>query len=172
MRHRRIVRVLNRLLDRGDLQNTLPPSYQQLRNDSLIFLPKLRGYCLQMSVNLQRSRRPGVSARAAAQRTVRHASGAALRRSPRAGIATNRNPSGHRREGGSGYLPRHGDRARRSRAAGLHSSRCRRSALPLGHLCRRGGCAALCIGVAEVSLLGSGSHAMPGVRRVLFSADA
>jgi len=54
MRHRRSVRVLNRLFDRGDLQNTLSPAYQQLKDDSLIFLPTLRGYCLQMSVNLQR----------------------------------------------------------------------------------------------------------------------
>ena len=54
MRQRRIVRVLNRLFDRYDLQNSLPPAYQQLKDDSLLFLPTLRGFCLQTSVNLQR----------------------------------------------------------------------------------------------------------------------
>ena len=36
------------------LQDTLPPGYQQLKDDSLMFLPDLRGFYLQASVNLQR----------------------------------------------------------------------------------------------------------------------
>ena len=53
-RQRRVIRVLNRLLDRYDLQNALPPAYRQLQDDSLLFQPDLRGFCLQASVSLQR----------------------------------------------------------------------------------------------------------------------
>jgi hypothetical protein len=54
LRQRRIVRILNRLVERYDLQNVLSPGYQRLKDDSAIFLPDLRGYCLQTSVSLQR----------------------------------------------------------------------------------------------------------------------
>jgi hypothetical protein len=54
LRQRRTVRVLNRFFERYDLQNSLSPAYQRLRDDSAIFLPDLRGYCLQVSVSLQR----------------------------------------------------------------------------------------------------------------------
>ena len=54
MRQRLTIRLLDRFFERCDLRNTLPPAYQQLKDDSLLFLPNLRGFCLQMSVNLQR----------------------------------------------------------------------------------------------------------------------
>ncbi len=55
LRQRRAVRVLNRFVERYDLQNVLSPGYQRLKDDSAIFLPDLRGLCLQVSVSLQRA---------------------------------------------------------------------------------------------------------------------
>jgi exonuclease VII small subunit len=53
-RHRRVIRLLRRLRDRSDLANDVSPEFQQLKDDSLIFTPTLKGYRLQPSVNLQR----------------------------------------------------------------------------------------------------------------------
>jgi MoaA/NifB/PqqE/SkfB family radical SAM enzyme/SAM-dependent methyltransferase len=53
-RHRRVIRWLRRLRDRSDLSNEISPTFQQLKDDSLIFTPTLKGYQLQPSVNLSR----------------------------------------------------------------------------------------------------------------------
>jgi len=54
-RHRRIVRCLRRLRNRGDCQKALPTSFRQLIDDSRLFCSGLKGYLLQDSVNLQRA---------------------------------------------------------------------------------------------------------------------
>ncbi|MGA2618011.1 MAG: class I SAM-dependent methyltransferase [Thermoguttaceae bacterium] len=52
-RQRRIIRGLRRLRDRSDWQSCLSPAFQQLKDDSRMFLPRLAGYYLQDSVNLE-----------------------------------------------------------------------------------------------------------------------
>jgi hypothetical protein len=53
-RNRKVVRAVNRVLDRGDARKDLSPAFQQLQDDSAIFIAKLKSYRLQPSINLQR----------------------------------------------------------------------------------------------------------------------
>lgn len=51
---RRINRILARIRPERDLSPTIAPAFQQLKDDSLLFTPDLRGFRLQPSVNLAR----------------------------------------------------------------------------------------------------------------------
>jgi hypothetical protein len=53
-RNRKIIRMIERLIDRVDYATHLSPAYQQIRDDSLIFFQPLKGYRLRPSLNLQR----------------------------------------------------------------------------------------------------------------------
>ena len=53
-RQRRIIRWLNRLLNRSDASNEIAPAFHQLKDDSFIFTKGLDGFLLQPSDNLQR----------------------------------------------------------------------------------------------------------------------
>jgi hypothetical protein len=53
-RNRKIIRMIERLIDRVDYATHLSPAYQQIHDDSLIFFQPLKGYRLRPSQNLQR----------------------------------------------------------------------------------------------------------------------
>jgi SAM-dependent methyltransferase len=53
-RHRKVVRWLNRLRGKFNAWDKISPAFQQMKDDSLIFIKKLKGYYLQPSINLQR----------------------------------------------------------------------------------------------------------------------
>jgi len=53
-RNRKATQIADRVLGRGDYSSNLSPAMQRLMDDSRIFLPSLRGYHLQPSINLQR----------------------------------------------------------------------------------------------------------------------
>ncbi len=53
-RNRKIVKSVNRLFCRIDARNDISPSFQQLKDDSALFIAKLKSYRLQPSINLQR----------------------------------------------------------------------------------------------------------------------
>ena len=180
IRQRRTFRVLSRLLERFDLRNTLPPNYRQLLDDSMIFLPDLRGFCLQQSVNLQRvgglgyplvlppptSRSTGCPGRPELR---------GLLLAPRFDI---RPTQGSLRV--EIHLPTGETAVRRHSRPRSSSARfpCGwsfavggpRQALPPGNLRHRRGRAALRSGVAQVSLLGSGTHGHPGILRYCSAA--
>jgi SAM-dependent methyltransferase/MoaA/NifB/PqqE/SkfB family radical SAM enzyme len=52
-RHRKVTRLMNRFLNKSDLQNDLLPTFLQLKDDSFIFTKNLKGYRLLPSKNLQ-----------------------------------------------------------------------------------------------------------------------
>ena len=54
MRSRRLFRLIERAFDRTDVSGSLPGALQQLKDDSLIFMPSLKGYLLQLSIGLQK----------------------------------------------------------------------------------------------------------------------
>jgi hypothetical protein len=53
-RNRRMIRMIERFIDRVDYSSQLAPAYRQIRDDSLIFFQPLKGYRLRLSQNLQR----------------------------------------------------------------------------------------------------------------------
>jgi hypothetical protein len=53
-RNRKVARLIERVFDRTDVSKNLPSSFQRLKDDSLIFLPSLKGFILQPSVSLHR----------------------------------------------------------------------------------------------------------------------
>jgi ubiquinone/menaquinone biosynthesis C-methylase UbiE len=53
-RHLKIVRLNNRLRNKGSAWDDISPAFQQLKDDSLIFNQNLKGFRLQPSINLQR----------------------------------------------------------------------------------------------------------------------
>jgi SAM-dependent methyltransferase len=53
-RSRKIIRLIERLIDRVDYAAHLSPAYRQMLDDSLIFFHPLKGYRLRPSQNLQR----------------------------------------------------------------------------------------------------------------------
>lgn len=53
-RHRKVTRWMNRILATSTAWQDISPPFQQLKDDSLIFNKRLKGYRLQPSVNLQR----------------------------------------------------------------------------------------------------------------------
>jgi hypothetical protein len=52
-RRRRVIRWVDRFYSDPDLQNDISPAFQQLKDDSLMFAKKMKGYRLQPSVNLR-----------------------------------------------------------------------------------------------------------------------
>ena len=53
-RHRKVTRLVNRFLNKSDLQNNLLPTFLQLKDDSFMFTKNLKGFRLLPSKNLQR----------------------------------------------------------------------------------------------------------------------
>lgn len=54
-RSRKAVQLTDRFIEKPDYSDKLSPAYQKLLDDSRIFLPDLKGYRLQPSINLQRT---------------------------------------------------------------------------------------------------------------------
>lgn len=52
-RSRKAVQMIDRVVEKPDFSDKLPPAYQKLLDDSRIFIPSLKGYRLQPSMNLQ-----------------------------------------------------------------------------------------------------------------------
>lgn len=52
-RSRKAVQIIDRVIERPDFSDKLPPAYQKLLDDSQIFIPSLKGFRLQPSSNLQ-----------------------------------------------------------------------------------------------------------------------
>jgi hypothetical protein len=53
-RNRKMIRVIERFIDRVDYSTQLAPVYRQICDDSLIFFQPLKGFRLRPSLNLQR----------------------------------------------------------------------------------------------------------------------
>jgi glycosyltransferase involved in cell wall biosynthesis len=53
-RNRKMIRMIERFIDRVDYSTQLLPAYRQIQDDSLIFFQPLKGYRLRPSPNLQR----------------------------------------------------------------------------------------------------------------------